>query len=80
MADEVNMQLDEFFAAVCEMVNRGVDPQRLREELECAVKTCPNQMSSFPLPHFVTDSRVPPGEIRIGSYDGPVLMKNIKVD
>ena len=72
------MQLDEFFAGVCEMVNRGVDPQRLREELECAVSTCSHQISSFP--HFVTDSRVPPGEIRIGSYDGPVLMKNIKVD
>ncbi len=26
---------------------------------------------------FVSDPRVPKGEIRMGSYDGPVLMKNI---
>lgn len=32
------MQLDEFFAAACEMVKRGVDPQRMREELECAIR------------------------------------------
>ena len=28
---------------------------------------------------FVTDPRVPPGEIRMGSWDGPILLKNIAV-
>lgn len=28
---------------------------------------------------FVADSRVPKGEIRMGSWDGPTLMKNIEV-
>ena len=28
-------------------------------------------------PEFQEDSRVPPGEVRLGTWDGPVLIKNI---
>ena len=32
------MNLDELFAALIVMLHRGVDPDRLREELELAIK------------------------------------------
>lgn len=38
----------------------------------------PSAVANLPLPAFLADERVAPGEIRLGTHDGPLLMKNIQ--